>query len=886
MLFCDNQKTPHRMSLTAGSRLGPYEIVSPIGAGGMGEVFLARDTRLERSVAIKILNREFADQPQLKQRFEREAKAISQLNHPHICTLHDVGHDNGTSFLVMEFLEGESLADRIARGALPLSDVVRYGAQIADALDRAHRAGIVHRDLKPGNVMMTKSGAKLLDFGLAKPSLLNASPALATELKPLTQEGTIVGTFQYMAPEQLEGQEADARTDIFALGALLYEMATGNRAFQGKTRTSLIAAIVGSEPPALSQVQPLTPPALEHVIRKCLAKDPDERWQSAHDVASELRWISEAGSQAGVAAPLSTRRAKRERLAWGLNLVTAILAVALTWAFLQWRRIPPPVVESTILPPDKFQLDSGSGNPAISPDGSRIAFVAGDGKSDPALFVRRLDSGVARLLPGTSGARYPFWSPDSRQIGFFAEAKLKTIDESGGAALALCDAAQPRGGTWSGGTIVFAPALGGLFAVPATGGTPTAVTSTGRGEALHLFPSFLPDGRHFLYLAVGGARPAVYIGSIDGKERQRVLDSDAAASYAPPGYVMFMRGDSLVAQRIDPTSLKLTGTPLVVAQSVSVRGRRPVFSVSATGVLAFQEGNAFSATQLVWVDRQGKTLGELAPPALFYSPRLSHDGRRLAVDISAASTGFGDIWLYDLVRNVASRLTYDPANESGPVWSADDRDIIFFSGRNGSGGNLYRISSGGTGEEELLVDSPLTKLPTDVSRDGQWLLFINTATASLDLWLYSFHDKKSRPWLATPFAEAGSQFSPDGKWIVYQSNESGRSEIYVRSFPESREKWLVSNGGGSMPAWRGDGRELFYLSLDHKMMSVPIKLSPEFSSGTPVPLFEARILGHPALRQYDVASDGSRFVLNRLPTEEVSAPMTLVQNWTARLKKP
>ena len=879
------------MSLTAGRSLGPYEIVSPIGAGGMGEVFLARDTRLDRSVAIKVLNREFADNPQLKQRFDREAKTISQLNHPHICTLFDVGHDGGVSFLVMELLEGETLADRLGRGPLPLSEVVKFGAQIADALDRAHRAGIVHRDLKPGNVMMTRNGAKLLDFGLAKLGAMasNASATLATEQKPLTQEGTIVGTFQYMAPEQLEGVEADARTDIFALGALLYEMATGNRAFQGKTRTSLIAAIVSADPPALSQVQPLTPPALEHVIKKCLAKDPDERWQSAHDVAAELRWISEAGSQAGIAAPLTTKRKRRERVAWLLNLATAALAVALTWAFVEWRKPAVHPIESTILPPGNRQFNFRAGNMVLSPDGSRIAFLAADEKSAPSVFVRPLDFGVARQLAGTEGAAYPFWSPDSRQIGFFAEGKLKTVDEGGGPVQILCDASQPRGGSWGvKQIIVFAPSFNdGLSSVPATGGAPVAATRLSGGEVGHLFPSFLPDGKHFVFVSVGGSTPAICVGSLDGKEKKRLMASTSAGAYAAPGYLLFPRGGTLLAQRFDVKKLQLSGLASPVAQNVSLMGRRAVFSTSNEGELAYQEGESLAPTQLTWVDRQGKEIGPLAPPALFFSPRLSHDGRRVAVDITAPSTNFGDIWVFDLLRHVSSRLTYNPANESGPVWSADDREVFYFSERDGRAANLYRISSGGTGEEQLLLDNALTKLSADVSRDGNWLLFIGNANkgASNDIWTYSFRERKASAWLATPFSEAAAQLSPDGKWIAYQSNESGRNEVYVRSFPQSRDKWLVSNGGGGAPAWRGDGRELYYISADRKMMAVATKLIPDFDSGVPVPLFEVRLLDHPSLRQYDVTADGGRFLLNRLATDELHAPITLVQNWTAKLKK-
>jgi serine/threonine protein kinase/Tol biopolymer transport system component len=878
------------MTLATGSRLGPYEIVSPIGAGGMGEVFLARDTRLERSVAIKILSREFATSPQLLQRFDREAKSISQLNHPHICTLYDVGQEGDIRFLVMEMLEGESLADRLGKGALPVTEVVKFGAQIADALDRAHRSGIVHRDLKPGNVMITKGGAKLLDFGLAKPNpmMATASGSMVTQQKPLTQEGTIVGTFQYMAPEQLEGLEADSRTDIFALGVLLYEMATGRRAFEGRTRTSLIAAIVGSQPPPLSQVQPLTPPALEHVIAKCLAKDPDDRWQSAHDIASELKWISEAGSQAGVAAPLTAKRKQRERFAWLLHVVTAFVAIALTWSFLHYRQAPPRLIESNLLAPKDNQFNFRLGSMALSPDGTRIAFVAGDGKASPSLWVRTLSSGAGRQLPGTENAIQPFWSPDSRQIGFFAEGKLKTIDESGGPAQTLCDASQPRGGTWgTRGTILFAPTSNqALLLIPAAGGTPRAVTTLQSGEVAHLFPGFLPDGEHFLYLLSGGTGPTIAVGSVDGKLKKRLLTSPTLAEFAPPDFMLFNRDGVVMAQHLDMSRWELLGSARPIAQNVGVMGRRPLFSATATDI-AYQQGEALNVSELVWVDRQGKQVGTVGPPALYYSPKISHDGRRIAVDISSKTTGLGDIWIFDLARNLSSRLTFNPANESGPVWTPDDRDIIFFSERDGRPANIYRISSGGTGQEELLVDAPFTKLSADIPRDGRSLLLnVNHDQGNvLDIWLYSIPEKKLVPWLATPFAESAPQVSPDGKWIVYQSNESGRNEIYVRNFPDSREKWLVSNGGGSMPAWRGDGGEIYYISAEHKMMAVPVKLAAGLEAGTPVPLFEVRILDHPSLRQYDVTADGQRFLLDRPITQESSDPITLVQNWKARIPK-
>jgi Tol biopolymer transport system component/predicted Ser/Thr protein kinase len=863
------------MHLQAGTRLGPYEVIAPLGAGGMGEVWKARDTRLERSVAIKVLPAAVAQNAQLKVRFEREAKTISQLNHPNICTLYDVGDD----YLVMELLEGETLADRVARGPLPISETLRIGAQIAEALDRAHRAGIVHRDLKPGNVMLTKTGAKLLDFGLAKSGAFEITNDGATLQKSLTAEGTILGTFQYMAPEQLEGVEADPRTDIFALGAVLYEMASGRRAFDGKTRTSLIAAIVGSDPPPIAQLQPMTPPALEHVIRKCLSKEPDDRWQSAHDIAEELRWISE-GSAAVAASP-------RRWNAWLLPVVAALIAAAFTWALLEWRRPAVRAVETSILPPEGWQFDFSGATMVVSPGGDSIAFVAQDDKGKTALFVRALDSAVPRQLAGTDGAKYPFWSPDGRQVAFFATSKLRVIDISTGTARILADAPNGRGGSWNAaGKIVFTPAaFGGVFAIPADGGTASPVTRLQPHQAGHRFPSFLADGVHFIYFAAG-PDAGIFVGSITGEEQKLLMRNDSAASYASPGSLLVGRDGAAFVQRFDEKTFTLIGAGEPVAQNVTRSGLRPL--VSSGGAVLVYVAGSIDRTELVWVDRTGKDIGSLASPGYFFSPRLSHDGRRLAVDISGADSGVGNIWVFDLRRQAAAptRLTFGSVNESAPVWSFDDREITFFSVAGGRIGNLYRIDSSGTGEVRMLVRNDANKMAVDVSRDGQWLLFVADALhgSGGDLWLYSEREKQAKPWLVTPFNESSPAMSPNGQWIAYESNESGRSEVYVRSFPDGREKWLVSNGGGGMPAWSADGRELYYIAPPSMMMAVQITSGSSFTAGTPVPLFEARVLNHPASRQYEVTADGTRFLLNRRAIEKQQV-ISVVQNWRARLSR-
>jgi Tol biopolymer transport system component len=882
------------MNIQSGSRLGPYEIVSPLGAGGMGEVWRGRDTRLGRDVAIKILPEGFAQNEQFRARFEREAKTISSLNHPSICTLFDVGHENDTHFLVMELIEGESLADRLAKGPLPADQVLRYGSQVADALDRAHKQGIIHRDLKPGNVMLTRTGAKLLDFGLARSSAESAAVQgmtnMPTHARPLTQEGTILGTFQYMAPEQLEGTEADARTDIFALGALLYEMATGKRAFEGTSRTSLIAAIVSSQPPPISSVTPMTPPALDHVVRKCLEKDPDDRWQSAHDVASELRWISEAGSQAGLAAPIALRRKTRERLAWALNLVTAAIAIAGTWMFLNSHQTPKHFMETSIAVPPGFRV-ALAGGMAISPDGSAAAFVFNDLRGTNSLWLRSLASKEYRQVEGTENASHPFWSPDSRSIGFFAEGKLKTVDLNGSGVRVVCDAPNGRGASWGPeGTILLAPGTSGpLMRVLASGGTPSPLTKLRATDGSHRWPWFLPDGRHFLFLAFApqgsSAGGSICQASLDDPgEIKPVVNVSSSMAYAS-GYLLYTRDNMLLAQRYDPDRARTTSDAVAIADRVALTDRFfALFTVSNDGTLLLQRGSGFLYSQLAWVDRTGRPEGNITPPALYFCPALSHDQHRLAVDMSNPTDGQGDVWVFDLLRNVSSRLTYDKGNESSPLWSPDDKRIIYFAASLGSG-NILEIPSGGTGQGQALIKDDREKRPTDVSRDGQWIVFNSAGGASganSDIWVWSVAEKKARPWLATPFIEQGGQLSPDGKWMAYESDESGRSEIYVRAFPDSDQKWRISSDGGVMAAWRADGHEIFYISPDRKMMAVAVAPGASFEAATPVALFDAPVRVH-ATRQYDVSPDGKRFLLNRQVENSLAEPVAVLQNWQVKL---
>jgi Tol biopolymer transport system component/predicted Ser/Thr protein kinase len=894
------------VTLTAGFRLGPYEILSPLGAGGMGEVYRARDTRLERTVAVKVLPERLSSSPEGRQRFEREARTISQLSHPHICALYDVGSADGVEYLVMELLEGETLSQRLAKGPLPLEQALRYGIEIADALDKAHRQGIVHRDLKPANVMLTRSGVKLLDFGLAKavasPSEKSSLTSLPTQ-QGLTQEGTILGTFQYMAPEQLEGKEADARTDIFAFGASLYEMATGRKAFSGTSQASLISSIMTAHPPSISAAQPMSPPALDRVVRGCLTKDPEERWQSAGDIRKQLKGIAE-GSEAGVPAPGIGRRGKgRERLAWIGFAAAASAALVLALLLMRERPAPAARFETSILPPEKHGFVFRGSPPAVSPDGRRIAFTAESPEGVIRLWVRPFDSASAQVLPGTEGAARPFWSPDSRSLGFFAGGKLKRVEASGGPPQTVADAASGRGGTWNrDGVILFTPTgQGPVYRVSSSGGATVPVTSLGpgRGEFQHVWPTFLPDGRHFLYSGFLGenASPVestgFFVGSLDSKEVKLLYSGRGNTAYAPSsnpsrGYLLFMRGSTLLARPFDAERLEFTGDAAPVAENVLYFGAQGsgTFSASNNGLLAYQTGAQGDPSRLQWFDRAGRAFESIGPVASYVHPRISRDGRRVVFALLDGQTAFLDLWLHDLPRSVSSRFTFEPAVNVFPVWSPDGSRIAFASNRNGRH-NIFQRATSGSGEDEVLLPpAAIFRFPTDWSPDGGSIAFqTNAANTGLDLWVYSLTERKATPFLATPFQEWSPQFSPDGRWIAYTSDESGKPEIYVRPLQGSSGKWQVSSGGGSYPRWRRDGREVFYIAPDRSLVVVEVQPgSSSFESGVPKPLFRTQIRSTDGGFQYDVTADGQRFLINTLVPEEQSA-ISVVQNWTAGLKK-
>ncbi len=892
------------MSLSPGTRLGPYEVVSSLGAGGMGEVYRANDSRLDRSVAVKVLPPALSQDPQFRARFEREAKTISQLNHPNICQIYDVGETSSdarsgagsretVSFLIMELLEGETLADRLDRGPLPLAEVLRYGRQIAGALAAAHNAGIVHRDLKPANIMLTKSGAKLLDFGLAKKTagVLASDPnaltvARGNEQRPLTQEGTILGTFAYMAPEQLEGDEADSRTDIFALGNVLYEMLTGRRAFEGKTKTSLIAAIVDREPAPISAVQPLTPPALEHVVQKCLEKDPDARWQSARDVATELDWIERSPAVAAYGEGAKRSRPMRTLIA-ALMLLLLIAVAALAWSLSretpQGRKlhaaIPPPSAAG-------FDFDGdGAGSLTLSPDGRFLTFSVPDSGGVSRLWLRELGSASARQLDGTERAMYPFWSPDSKMIGYFADGKLRTISISGGPSIEICTVQEPRGGSWSSdGTIIMAPHWReGIWKVSAQGGTPARVTQLREAnkETTHRWPQFLPDGKHFIYLAgthlsgPASADNGLYVSPLEGGEPKLIVRARSNAIYVD-GYLLYLRDRYLVKHRFDADRLELEGEPVAIAEGVrnEIGYFRGVFAATKD-LLVYHQGGSVTSSIVQWYDRTGAKVKTTGEPTELYAVILSRHEKLLAIGASDPS----DIWIHDLQRDVKSRVTSHPLNDEPFAWGADNSTIYYNSDRDVYW-DVYRRRAGGA--EETLVSDSGQDFGTDVSLDEKFLLFNRGIAGAVSNDIHVFEigsGGASRPYIATEFHEFEARFSPDQRWVAYTSNESGDMEVYISSFPDPSLKYQVSADGGLGPRWSADGRELFYFRPDRTLMSVPLTLQPSISIGKASALFQTNVKMLPE-PLYDVTDDGRQFVVNDFLRSADLQPLTLVLPWS------
>jgi serine/threonine protein kinase/Tol biopolymer transport system component len=880
--------------IAPGTLLGPFDIIAPLGAGGMGEVYRARDTRLNRTVALKVLPPLKASQ-EFRLRFDREARAIAGLNHPHICTLHDVRHEAGLDILVMEYCEGMTLAERLKRGPLQVDQVVRYGTEIAAALDHAHRHGLTHRDLKPGNIMLTPGGAKLLDFGLAKLHDGDAGERAvatgATEAFDVTLAGTVVGTRQYMAPEQLEDKPVDERVDIFAFGAVLYEMLTGRRAFESNSQIGLIAAILSSEPLPISTLQPLAPPALRRVIKHCLAKNPDDRWSRMHDVLLELGGISEDLSADAGETARKTRR-------WSAAFIWLLPALLLFSGLAWWagsRSAPaakaPPVSRFPVFAPESATWASLDGL-IVSPDGRRFAFVASLADGKPLLWVRLRDALSAQPLSGTEGASHPFWSPDSQFVGFFADGKLKTIEVSGGPPQTVCDAPFGRTGTWSErGVILFArSARDPLFSVSAAGGVPVQATTldAARGDWGHRAPHFLPGGQQFLYVvrSTQSQRQGVYVGTLGSGQGSRLLSGDSSAVFAQPGYVLYVDGATLMARAFDLQRLAMTGEPFAVAHPVGydLTTGRAFFSVSDDGVLTYR-GGGDPNMQLAWFDRRGTRLGTVGPPGQYWDLSLSPDDKRIAVTRMDTLLGSRDIWVVDALRGTASQLTFDPENDLAPVWSPDGARITFYSTRNRTK-TLFQKPSTGAGPEETLVKSDSEMFSTDCSRDGRHLVFSHidpSTTTRSDLWLLTLGDRQMRPFLATPFRETHARFSPDGRWIAYSSDESGRAEVYVRSVSSPESKWAVSTRGGAYPTWRRDGLELFYLDPDGNLNAVDVTPGPAFHAAAPHALFQTgigQVSTSGAGADYAFTSDGQRVLLKTPFQSADTSQVTVVLNWT------
>jgi serine/threonine protein kinase len=877
--------------MAAGARLGPYEIVAPIGAGGMGEVYKARDTRLERTVAVKVLSPLLADSPESRQRFEREARAISQLSHPHICALFDVGRDGDTEYLVMEYLEGETLADRLKKGPLPLPQTFEYGGQIADALDKAHRQGIVHRDLKPGNVMLTKTGVKLLDFGLAKVFRPPGAEGLvsAPSSSGLTQQGMIIGTIQYMAPEQLEGKKTDGRTDIFALGAVLYEMTSGRKAFTGDSHASLIVAIMHVDPPPLSHAAAAVPAPLDRVIRKCLAKDPDQRWQSAHDVASELEWLSGSESETVATPSAARRRTARSRWKWSVSALALASAFALGWLALRRpAALPARRVFPLLTSPGEVQ------SVAVSPDGRKIAFTTGEFSSEGGIWIRSIDSLESTRLSGTEGAADPFWSPDGRYLGFFAGGKLRRITVEGGAQQTLADA-ERYGGSWSAqGTILYAPIFGQpLRRVSASGGASEPVTTldAARGEVLHCWPVFLPDGQHFLFFAraIDPAKSAIWLGHLGSPERTLVASADGGPVWVDPSYVLFSREGVLLGQRFPPSSRTLSGEPVPLARKVGVDPSNNDLQASASAQLLVYVAGGPKNRQLTWLDRAGRPAGTIGSPAEYWTFTLSPDEKQIAASIADPDRRTGNLWLIDTTRGTRTRLTSRPTDEFNPRWSRDG--FLYYTSDPDGFYDLFRTPAAGGGSEEKVLQSGIDKFLNDVSADGKDLLFTSSdLKTGYDVGTLAVGPAaQPQALFQANFPETDGQFSPDGRWIVYVSRESGREEVFAapRAAPARRQQ--VSVDGGGQPRWSKDGREIFFISRNRQLMAAPVRpVGGALQISEPSPLFASKDfqLGWDlrARTTYEVSSDG-RFLF-AVPVDEPDArPVVAVVDWAAPLAR-
>jgi eukaryotic-like serine/threonine-protein kinase len=895
------------MALAVGTRLNHYEVRGPLGAGGMGEVYRALDTRLDRAVAIKVLPADFAKDVDRLRRFEQEARATSALNHPNILTVYDIGHHEGSPYFVAELLEGEELRAQLNDGPLPVRRAVEYAQQIAAGLAAAHEKGVVHRDLKPENLFITKEGrVKILDFGLAKlkPQKLGGVDSEAPTLKPLTHPGVVMGTVGYMSPEQVRGQEADHRSDIFSFGIILHEMLSGKRTFTGDSLVELMNAILKEEPAELSETNAKVSPALDKIVRRCLEKKPEMRFQTASDLGFALGTLSSLAERPS-GARLDTATAATESTAvstarWFGNarlwmITTAVAAMGLLLALpfaVKYLRQSPPVAPTvarfTIAAPEKATAIQ---SPELSPDGRNLVFAAfTEGRW--SLWLRPLGSLTARPLPGTQGVDgLPFWSPDSRSLGFFAGGELRKLELAGGAPQTLCKlpagVGSLAGGTWNRDGVILFSDSPGIYRVPATGGEPALVLGSGQ-PGLHLWPVFLPDGRHFLFVRPTEAAAAeIHLAALDRQQTTRLLAADSQARYVN-GHLLFGRAGALLAAPFDAGGLKLTGEPFVVTDKVRVIGSpsRGDFSVSENGSLVYDPNAPPDNQQLTWLDRAGKPLGTVGPAGEYGAPRLSPDGKRVAVARRDPQTRTWDIYMIDLARGVGSRLTFDPGDDRFPGWSPDGNRIVWRANRGGAF-QLYQKLASGVGPEELLYKEDFPLAPGSWSADGRFLLYTRVDPQTRgDLWVLSLAgDRRPALFLQTPFSEANGRFSPDGRWIAYTSDDQGRSEVYVQTFPASGGKWQISTSGGLQPWWRSDGKELYYDSADGKLMAVEVKPGGGFEASAPRSLFDlapTRALGGAS---YAVTAAGDRFLFVTAREEAASLQFTVVVNWAAEAKK-
>ncbi len=880
------------MAIRSGVRLGPYEVIDPLGAGGMGEVYRARDARLGREVAIKILPAELASDSDRLKRFEKEARSASSLNHPSIVTIYEIGQAGPVPYIAMELVEGKTLRELLLTGPLAIKKLLQVGAQVAEGLARAHEAGIVHRDLKPENVMVTKDGlAKILDFGLAKLTQPDFDPA--TSLSPTvtrgTEPGIIMGTVGYMSPEQTLGKSLDFRSDQFSLGSVLYEMATGRRAFAGGNAPETLAAIIREEPEPIASLNPKVPAPLRWIIERCLAKEPAERYASTDDLARDLASVRDHLSEVsgpGEAVAIPTRR---NRLFWMIGAaLAALLAVILAVGNLRRPPRPSLPIRSSLILPEKADLE----NPALSPDGRRLAFTTWPGG---VLWIRALDATAAQPISVGGEAHLPFWSPDSRFVGFFSDGKLKRIDAAGKTIEILCNAEHGDGGSWGpDGTIVFAPSgNSALYRISASGGQPVAVTKldSSRHETSHRYPSFLPDGRHFLYLATDLASAqddpnSIRVASLDGKLDKAIVPKASNAAYTS-GHLLYARAGTLSAQPFDLGRLEATGDPIPIATQV-LWARKSHYEYSATERLLVFAPKVRNLTTMLWMDRLGKPGGALGERGLFVYPRLSPDGRKVAVSVYDPARDVSDIWIYDAATGVGTKFVLGSSTAlapSSPVWSPEGDRIVFKSFRaEQTSGTLFVKPINGA-SEEVVLEAHDYDSPEDWSPDGRSVSF-NSHRAQgkkndMEVWVLSMAgERKVIPFATEGTVQSESRFSPDGRWIAYSSDESGRFEVYVRPFPGPGGKWQVSTSGGDLPEWRRDGKELFYLSADEKIMAVPVRLDPAFQAGSPAALFPV-----PHIFTYQVSADGQRFLVNTYSGEKVSPSFTLLLDWTALLKQ-